>query len=143
MNQHSGETTSVWMQTATLPTPSVLDGNIGAEVCVVGAGIAGLSIAYCLARAGKSVVVVDDGPIASGETERTTAHLSCALDDRYYHLESLHGEEGARIAAASHASAIDEIEAIIQRESIECDFTRLDGFLFLPPGGDPEELRKE
>ena len=35
------------------------------------------------------------------ETGRTTAHLSNALDDRYYHLESLHGEDGARLAAES------------------------------------------
>ena len=39
---------------------------------------------------------MDDGPIVSGETERTTAHLVTALDDRYVDLERLHGEKGAR-----------------------------------------------
>jgi glycine/D-amino acid oxidase-like deaminating enzyme len=51
-----------------------------AEVCIVGAGIAEMTIAYLLNRAGHSVIVLDDGPIAGGETGRTTAHLSNAID---------------------------------------------------------------
>jgi len=69
-----------------------LAADISADVCIVGGGIAGLTTAYLLARAGKSVVVVEDGDIGSGETGRTTAHLSNALDDRYYELERLHGK---------------------------------------------------
>ena len=47
-----------------------------ADVCIIGAGIAGMSTAYLLARAGLSVVLLDDGPISGGETVCTTAHLS-------------------------------------------------------------------
>jgi len=32
----------------------------------------------------------------------TTAHLSNALDDRYFEIERLHGAEGAKLAASSH-----------------------------------------
>src|SRR5665811_518442 len=98
------------------------------HVCIVGAGIAGLTTAYLLGRAGKSVAVLDDGSIISGETERTTAHLVTALDDRYFELEKLHGERGARLAAESHAAAIDQIERIVNEEKIDCDFERLDGY---------------
>src|SRR5205807_9811628 len=92
---------------------------------------------------GKSVVVLEDGQIGSGETGRTTAHLSNALDDRYYELERMHGREGARLAAESHTAAIDTIEAIVQTDSISCDFERLDGYLFVPPMNDPGELEEE
>lgn len=61
-----------------------------ASVCTVGAGIAGITTAYLLVRAGKSVVVLDDGPIGGGKTGRTTAHFVAALDDRYFELEKLH-----------------------------------------------------
>lgn len=44
------------------------------------------------------------GIIGSGETGRTTAHITNALDDRYYNLEQRHGKEGARIAAESYFS---------------------------------------
>ena len=56
------------------------------------AGIAGLSVAYTLVRAGGGVVVLDDGAIGRGMTGRTTAHLVNALDDRYYDLERFHGD---------------------------------------------------
>jgi glycine/D-amino acid oxidase-like deaminating enzyme/nitrite reductase/ring-hydroxylating ferredoxin subunit len=100
------------------------------QVCVVGAGISGLSVAYALAREGTRVTVVDDGPIGGGETGRTSAHLSCALDDRFTHLTRLFGASGARIAAESHRAAIDSIEEIAARHAILCDFRRVDGYLF-------------
>src|ERR1035437_5581857 len=98
MNEHAGDSISVWMATAQLPRFASLTANEQADVCIVGAGIAGLTTACLLGRAGKSVVVLDDGPIVSGETERTTAHLVTALDDRYFELERLHGEKGARLS---------------------------------------------
>ena len=80
---HAGSTQSIWMATQTLPTFNALAADAEADVCIIGAGIAGLSAAYQLARAGRSVIVIDDGPIVSGETERTTAHLANAIDDRF------------------------------------------------------------
>src|SRR4051812_40109141 len=108
------------MATAEIPSRPPLAKDIMADVCVVGAGVAGLTTAYLLADEGRSVVVLDDGAIAGGETSRITAHLVNALDDRYYELERLHGEKGARLAAESHTAAIDQIEAIVVREKIGC-----------------------
>jgi len=133
MKKSSEQSQSVWMDTTELPLESTLAAKVSADVCIVGAGIAGMSTAYMLAREGKSVVVLDDGPIGGGMTARTTAHLVNALDDRYFELERLHGKEGARLAAESHSAAINTVEAIVKREAIKCEFERLDGFLFVPP----------
>jgi glycine/D-amino acid oxidase-like deaminating enzyme/nitrite reductase/ring-hydroxylating ferredoxin subunit len=137
MPSDSGDTTSLWMATADMPSYPALTDDATAEVCVVGAGIAGITTAYLLTQVGKSVIVLDDGPVGGGETGRTTAHLTNAMDDRFYRLEHLHGERGSRIAAASHGAAIDRIESIVRTEGIDCDFERLDGYLFL--GGDDKE----
>ncbi len=142
MTDHSGQSASPWMD-ADLPAFSALAESQTADVCIVGAGIAGLTTAYLLGRAGRTVIVLDDGPIVSGESERTTAHLTVALDSRYSELAWLHGEEGARMIAASHATAIDEIERIVRDERIACDFERLDGYLFGPPDGDDAKLNTE
>lgn len=143
MHTDNGQTRSVWMTTAdTAPAPA-LTMDTTADVCVVGAGIAGLTTAYLLARAGHRVVVLDDGPVAGGETCRTTAHISNALDDRYVELEKLFGEDGARLAAASHTAAIDTIEDIARAERIDCDFERVDGYLYAPPGEDRDLLARE
>ncbi|MGI8497278.1 MAG: FAD-dependent oxidoreductase [Gemmatimonadaceae bacterium] len=77
------------------------------DVCVIGAGIAGMTSAYLLAVAAKKVVVLDDGAIGGGETSRTTAHLSNAFDDRYFRAEEMHGADGARMIAESHSAAND------------------------------------
>lgn len=131
------------MDKAASAAVSKLDSDIHCDVCIVGGGIAGLSVAYHLTKAGQKVVVLDDGAIAGGETCRTTAHLTNAIDDRFHMLEKVHGEEGSRLAAESHTRAIDRIEEIIRDENIDCDFQRLDGFLFQPPGKDAAELDKE
>jgi glycine/D-amino acid oxidase-like deaminating enzyme/nitrite reductase/ring-hydroxylating ferredoxin subunit len=134
MLSDTGRTDSLWMLTSELRSPPSLAQDLRTEVCVIGAGIAGITTAYLVAKAGKRVVVLEDGAVGGGETGRTTAHLSNALDDRYYVLERLHGLEGARIAAASHTAAIDKIESIVREEAVDCDFGRLDGYLFVPPG---------
>jgi heterodisulfide reductase subunit A-like polyferredoxin len=68
MKRGSGATASVWMGTADVPSRPALAKDITADVCIVGAGIAGLTTAYLLADEDRSVVVLDDGPIAGGET---------------------------------------------------------------------------
>ncbi len=143
MQSDSGGTESLWMDTVEVVSPPPLTEDARAHVCVIGAGIAGMTTAYMLARAGKVVIVIDDGPIGGGETGRTTAHVSNALDDLYSNLAKLFGDDGARLAAESHTAAIQRIEAIAELEDIDCDFERLDGFLFLDPDSRRELLETE
>jgi glycine/D-amino acid oxidase-like deaminating enzyme len=137
-----GKTYSPWMFFRMAAHPP-LAASTRADVCVVGGGLAAVSAAYLLARKGRRVVVVSASPLGSGTTARTTAHVTSAIDDRYYEIERLHGEAGARIAAESHAAAIEAIAAIVAQESIDCAFSRIDGYLFLPPDGDPDVLEAE
>jgi glycine/D-amino acid oxidase-like deaminating enzyme/nitrite reductase/ring-hydroxylating ferredoxin subunit len=102
-----------------------------------------MTTAYLLSKEAKRVIVLDDGPIGGGMTGRTTAHLVNALDDRYFELERLHGEDGARLAAESHTAAIDRIESIVKAEQIDCEFERLDGYLFVPPNDAKQILDDE
>jgi glycine/D-amino acid oxidase-like deaminating enzyme/nitrite reductase/ring-hydroxylating ferredoxin subunit len=132
----------VWGDPIELPRES-LRGETTVDVCIIGAGLAGLSVAYNLARAGKQVLVLDDGPAGGGNTGLTTAHLASAIDDRFVEIERIRGKEGARLAADSHAAAITFIEQTARREGIDCDFTRVDGYLFVPPGGRLEILDEE
>ncbi len=143
MNANLEQTTSPWMQVGEISSPASLSKDVETDVCVVGAGIAGMTAAYLLLREGRSVVILDDGPIGGGQTQRTTAHLSNAIDDRYFKIENWHGHTGARLAAESHTAAIDRIETIVNDEKIDCDFERLDGYLFGSPGESHELLEQE
>lgn len=147
MTTHHAEpaarTGSIWTATSDMPVFPAIHSDQRVDVCIVGAGMAGVSIAYLLARAGKSVVVLDDGPLANGMSSMTTAHLTCVLDERYSELEHMHGEEGARLAAGSHMTAINRIETIVASERIDCDFERLNGYLYAAHDDDRETLEQE
>jgi glycine/D-amino acid oxidase-like deaminating enzyme/nitrite reductase/ring-hydroxylating ferredoxin subunit len=142
MNVVDERTVSLWMDGPKVEAPR-LDRADRADVVVIGAGIAGLSVAYELAARGRSVVVVDAGVIATGMTARTTAHLASELDDFYAELVKLRGRDIARSFHESVAASIDRAEAIQQAEGIACDFQRLDGFLMLAPETSEQQLDDE
>ncbi|WP_420126863.1 FAD-dependent oxidoreductase [Longimicrobium sp.] len=143
--QSSEKSVSVWEATVPQREYPPLAGEAEADVCVVGAGIAGMTAAYLLAKAGRRVIVLDKSGVGGGETGQTTAHLSSALDDYYHVLEKVHGEKGARLAYESHHAAIARIGAIAAEEGIGCDYARVDGYWFRQPddGHGPDFLEKE
>lgn len=120
-----------------------LKNDLKVDVCVIGAGISGLSAAYMLSSQGKKVVVIDKGQIGFGETGVTTAHLTCALDSRYFDLESLHGKDSTKLLLKSHLESIDLIESIVKKEKIDCDFKWVNGYLYLGDNDKEETLDKE
>ncbi len=123
-------TTPVWDELHQLPSAPPLSADATADVVIVGAGVSGLTTGVLLARAGAKVVILDAAQPGSGESARTTAHLANAIDDRFYNIARWHGREGARLAAQSHAAAIDRIQSFAHELDLACDFRRLDGYLF-------------
>ncbi|MGH6768790.1 MAG: FAD-dependent oxidoreductase [Xanthobacteraceae bacterium] len=137
MNAHGERTVSLWMDAEVAPDAPKLTQNERADAVVLGSGIAGLSTAYELSEKGLSVVVIDRGAIGGGMTARTSAHLTCAPDDTFAAVRDMRGADGARIFFESHAAAIDRIEAIQEGERIDCNFRRLNGYLFPGPKMEP------
>jgi glycine/D-amino acid oxidase-like deaminating enzyme len=142
MNAIGERSVALWM-TVEAPTAPSLDADASADVAIVGAGIAGLSTAYEVALLGRSVIVLDAGAIAGGMTSRTTAHLNSSLDDYYHRLIDIRGQEAARLHHEARAAAIDRIENVQDSEGIDCDFRRLDSYLFAGKSADEETLSKE
>ena len=105
-NKTSGNNIPFWFSNQQEISFTKLQENIDTDILIVGGGIAGLTTAYQLLKSGRKVTIIEDGYIGSGESGRTTAHLSCALDDRYYSLSKTFGEEASRLVAESHMAAI-------------------------------------
>src|ERR1700704_3226385 len=121
---------SLWMSIAVAPHAVPLQGDERCDVVVIGSGIAGLSTAYELSQRGRSVIVIDRGPIAGGMTARTSAHLAPLCDDLMSEMQKIKGEQASKLFYESQAAAVDRIEETQKNEKIACDFRRLDGFLF-------------
>jgi glycine/D-amino acid oxidase-like deaminating enzyme/nitrite reductase/ring-hydroxylating ferredoxin subunit len=141
-NVQSERSSSLWMPISAVEAPQLAESR-PADLVVIGAGIAGLSIAYEALKRGREVLILDRGPIASGMTARTTAHLASALDDRYFEFIKLRGEEEAKSLYDSLVASIDRIEEIARTENIDCDFARCDGYLFAADEKDQEQLEYE
>lgn len=129
--QTSGASDSVWVHKqpySAYPTFPTLDKDLETDVAIIGAGIAGISTAYELVRRGKSVVMLEARDVLSGETGRTSGHLTNDLDDGYVEIAKKHGEEGAKVAADSHAWARDRIGEIAQELGIDCEYRKLPAY---------------
>jgi hypothetical protein len=63
--------------------------------------------------------------VLSGETGRTSGHLTNDLDDGYLEIAKKHGIEGARVAAESHAWARDRIGEVAKTLGIECEYRKV------------------
>lgn len=133
---------SLWQRSEKPLFTSVAE-NMRVDTCIIGGGIAGLTTAYLLAKSGQNVVVLDRERLGLGESGLTSAHLASALDDGFNYLRKEHGMEGLKLAIESHARAIDLIEQIARNEEIECEFKRVNGYLFLDPEHKVEYLMSE
>jgi glycine/D-amino acid oxidase-like deaminating enzyme len=120
-----------------------LAGGARVDVCIVGAGLAGMIAAYLLARERRSVMVLDEGPVGGLQGGFEAAHLASVIEKPYAAIEARQGTAGARVAAQSYAAAIDALEAIALREHVACEFERLDGYLIASPADPPGFIERE
>jgi glycine/D-amino acid oxidase-like deaminating enzyme len=130
MGRETGEETrSIWMATP-LPRFAALDGNRQVDVAVIGAGITGITTAWLLKRQGRRVAVIEAAEVGSGESSRTSAHLTAVLDGGLSRLVSRFGGDNAIVAVRAHQAAIDWIDSTARTLGIDCDFRRVPGFLY-------------
>ena len=123
---------SYWRATSRLPKFPKLSKNLKVDVVVIGAGITGVTAAYLLKRAGKKVALLERDLCAQADTGHTTAHLTCVTDLRLYDLAKNFGRDHAQAVWDAGLAAIDVISENVERAKIECEFTRIPGYLHAP-----------
>ncbi len=137
------DTTPYWLSTAKTERYPSLSETLTVDVLVVGGGITGITTAYLLRRAGMSVALVERGRIGHIDTGHTTAHLTAVTDLRLHELVENFGRDHAQATWDAGAAAIDQIEEIVAREKIDCEFTRVPGYLHAPRSNEGEtDLQK-
>jgi glycine/D-amino acid oxidase-like deaminating enzyme/nitrite reductase/ring-hydroxylating ferredoxin subunit len=129
-------TSPYWNESAAPPTCPRLERDLRVDVVVVGGGITGLTTAYLLSSAGKSVALVERRRCGHGDTEYTTAHLTMVTDERLSDLVEHFGRDHAQAAWDAGLAAISQIHSIILEHDIDCSFGWVDGYLHAPFGPD-------
>ena len=127
---------SLWLETApAAPAFAPLDTDVTADVCVVGAGIVGVTAALLLQEAGARVVLIDAGRAGRGVTGHTTGKVSSQHGAIYARLQAKHGPRAAQLYGAANEAALDWIEA----RAVDCDFRRRPSYVY----GSRDELERE
>ncbi|MCM1983767.1 FAD-dependent oxidoreductase [Lyngbya confervoides] len=130
MNQLSGKPISFWIESTPTPHFEPLSQNIPVDVAIVGGGIAGLSAAFKLKQAGKTVAVIEARRLASTASGHTTAKITSLHQLIYAQLIAAQGEQKAKMYADSNQAAITQIAAWVEQEQIDCDFQWKSAYTF-------------
>jgi len=126
------DTLPYWTDSASVPIFKKIEHDVDVEVVVVGAGITGLTTAYRLLKAGRSVAVLERARCGEIDTGHTSAHLTMVTDARLSKLARQFGKTHAQAVWDSGLAAIAEIESTCRDEQIDCAFERIDGYLHAP-----------
>jgi len=144
MAQRSGTyaaTLPYWSDSASIPTFARLDRDVEVDVLVVGGGITGLTAAYLVLDAGKSVAVLERARCGQIDTGHTSAHVTMVTDVRLSALADTFGRNHAQAVWDAGLAAIARIETTVGELDIDCGFERIDGYLHAPPGDQTDSDR--
>lgn len=131
---------SLWAKTCEIEKRPSLPGDRKTEIAVIGAGMAGILIAYELQKAGRQVILLEANRIAGGQTQNTTAKITSQHGLIYADFIHKYGESKARQYAMANERAIRAYEELIEREHIVCDFEKLSSYVYSKT---PDKLNEE
>ncbi|HYF36737.1 MAG TPA: FAD-dependent oxidoreductase [Prosthecobacter sp.] len=112
------------------PTFPTLTADVHADALVIGGGIAGVTAAYLLAKAGKSVVLLEKEHLGGGETGHTTAHISYPTDKRLTELVHSFGLDHAQAIWDACQASSQQIADNVAAEAIDCELRRVPSYLY-------------
>ncbi len=126
----AGHSDPYWLDSASIPRFPHVERDLTVDVLIVGGGITGLTAAYLLARAGRSVAVLDRDRLGSVDSGHTSAHLTAVTDLSLTILEKRFGRDHAQATWDAGFAAIAEIDSIVREEQIPCEFSWVPGYLY-------------
>jgi glycine/D-amino acid oxidase-like deaminating enzyme/nitrite reductase/ring-hydroxylating ferredoxin subunit len=126
----TSEAESLWLQTAPITAYPQLSRDLEVDVAVIGGGIAGLTTALMLKRAGHRVAVLEAARVGRGVTGCTTAKVTALQSTLYCTIRQRHGEETAAAYATASRAGVERLAALVAEEGIDCDLVRRDAYTY-------------
>lgn len=119
-----------------------LNNNLNVSVCVIGGGLTGLSTAYYLSN-NTSVAVIERNKICGSTSGKNTGKITSQHGIFYKYLIDSQGEEYAKKYLEANEKAINNIERIVDKEKIDCDFERENAYVFTKKETEVDKLKDE
>lgn len=133
---------SVWLDKARMPR-AALEGDLEAEVCIIGGGVTGASAAYHLGKLGVDFALIEQGRLGSGSTGMSTASLVPGVELDLWQAIKKFGKRKALLLWNSTRDSISEIERTVKKEKLKCEFKRADSYYIARKKAHLEFIRKE
>ena len=134
---------SLWLEENKIKEFPELEKDEKADICIIGAGIFGISTAYYLSQNGYNVILIERNKIASKVTGHTTAKITSQHGLIYHYLLNQYGIDFAKKYFNANQGAITEIERIIQENNIECDFEKQNSYVYTTDKTELEKIQEE
>lgn len=128
--QPAGRLLSLWTATGGAATYASLDASLDVDVAVIGGGIAGLTAALALKRAGRTVAVLEAARVGTGVTGNTTGKVTSLHRLAFSELAARHGAGTAATYGQANEAAIEHIAAVVAAEGIDCGFRRVANYTY-------------
>lgn len=119
-----------------------LNNNLNVSVCVIGGGLTGLSTAYYLSN-NTSVAVIERNKICGSTSGKNTGKITSQHGIFYKYLIDSQGKEYAKKYLEANEKAINNIERIVDKEKIDCDFERENAYVFTKKETEVDKLKDE
>lgn len=120
-----------------------LNENLESDVCIIGAGIFGLTCAYYLSNLGYNVTVLEKYKIGQKTTGHSTAKITSQHGLFYDYLLNSYGNKYAKDYLDCNEQAIQNIKDIIDKEKISCDFEYQNNYVYTTKREELRAIKKE
>ena len=120
-----------------------LDKNIDTDICIIGGGITGLSIAYSICKHGFKTTILDKEKLAMKASGHTTAKITSQHGLFYKYLADTFSPSFARDYFNANQDAITNIKNIIDENNIDCDFEFQDNYVYTTSEDDVNKIKDE
>ena len=121
---------SYWQRTTKKTNDEKINDHIVCDVVIIGGGLTGVTLAYYLRNSSLKVVVVDKDELGSHTSGHTTAKITALHDVLYYKINKHYDKHSAYLYYQSNARAISDINDIIKKEKIECDYRQNISYIY-------------
>lgn len=134
---------SIWRESYQNSVYPPLQEDTEVDAAIIGGGITGLTTAYLLKNSGLTVAVLEKDTVGGGTTGRTTGKVSSSHNLAYTDLFNRLGENTARAYAQANQAGLEQIENIINKEEIDCDWQNEENFIFTTDSEKTLQLKEE